>query len=76
MRHPSVFPWTEILACGVYSESVISWAKVVPQLIATAILFARAVDDVAFQLSVKRDPPVFQIGERIELEASVFHEGA
>jgi hypothetical protein len=65
---PVLFPWTEILAFGVYSESVLSWAKVVPLLIAPAIVSAQAVDDVVFQLSVKRDPPVFHLGERIELE--------
>ena len=37
-------------------------------LIAPAILSAQALDDVEFQLSVTRDPPVFHIGERIELE--------
>lgn len=41
--------------------------RVAVLLIAPAITAAQALDDVEFQLSVTRDPPVFRIGERIEL---------
>ena len=47
---------------------MVFWAKVAAILIAPAIVSAQAPDDVVFQLSVTRDPPVFHIGERIELD--------
>jgi hypothetical protein len=60
--------WTETRSSGVYTESVLSWAKVAAVLIAPAIVSAQGDDDVVFQLAVTRDPPVFHIGERIELD--------
>ena len=48
-------------------ETVPSWPKLAAVLIAP-LLSAQAIDDVVFQLSAKRDPPVFRIGERIELD--------
>jgi hypothetical protein len=37
-------------------------------LIVPAAVAAQALDDIEFQIGVTRDPPVFRVGERIDLE--------
>ncbi|HEY6347210.1 MAG TPA: hypothetical protein VIY49_37440 [Bryobacteraceae bacterium] len=53
---------------GVYSNSVRRFATVAVLLIGPAAVAAQALDDVEFQIGVTRNPPVFRIGERIDLE--------
>jgi hypothetical protein len=44
------------------------FARVAVLLIAPAVVAGQGLDDVEFQIGVTRNPPVFRVGERIDLE--------
>jgi hypothetical protein len=60
--------WNQNTTVWCLCKCVRCFAEIAVLLIAPAAVAAQGLDDVEFRIGVTRNPPVFRIGERIDLE--------